>query len=243
MEKAIYFISDAHLSHLETQDTKSRREKLIEFLQSIHGADALYILGDLFDFWFDYKHVIPKYHHQIFCGISSLRGSGTKIYILGGNHDFWLGDFFTNHLDVEIIPPEHEITINGKRFFLAHGDGLLPGDTGYKILKSILRSRVAIFLFKWLHPDIGFKFAEMISQSSRRYNSSEDAIIERLTILGEEFAKTKFKGEIDFVLFGHIHRPHQLNDGKKRFLILGDWMKYFSYGKFENNKLSLHYWS
>ena len=83
----------------------------------------------------------------------------------------------------------------------------------------------------------------MISQSSRRYNSSEDAIVERLTILGEEFAKTKFKGEIDFVLFGHIHRPHQLNDGKKRFLILGDWMKYFSYGKFENGNLSLHYWS
>jgi len=243
MKTQIYFISDAHLSHLETDDVKTRREKLIEFLQSIHGCDALYILGDLFDFWFDYKHVIPKYHHQIFCEITALRKSGTKTYILGGNHDFWLGDFFTNQLDVEILPSEHEIVIENKRFFLAHGDGLLPGDTGYKILKKILRSRLAIFLFKWLHPDLGFKLAEFVSQTSRSYNSSEDAIMKKLTVLGEGFAKTKFKDTFDFVLFGHIHRPHQLNVGEKRFLILGDWMKYFSYGKFENNELSLHYWS
>src|SRR5258708_6348863 len=171
----VYFFSDAHLG-LGTRDEDRAKEALIlSFLHQVAAdGNQLYIVGDLFDAWIEYKTVIPKGHHRLLTALEDLTRKGISVHYLVGNHDFWMRDFFATELGVTIHMEPFETTIDGKRFYIHHGDGLATNDTGYRILKTILRNPLCIWLYRWVHPDLGYGLARSSSRNSRAYTSKKD---------------------------------------------------------------------
>ncbi len=233
----IYFISDAHLGREATPTEKEKEQKLLSFLSQVEPeCEILYILGDLFDFWFEYKNLIPKQFNSVLFALKRLKDSGSKIIYLAGNHDFWLGDFLPKQLGIVVHSDFLEVSHQGKRLFLTHGDGLAKKDIGYRILKKILRNRVNIWLYRQLPTDFSFWLAKKVSHSSGNYNKLNEA-----TYLEEykNFAKEKINSGFDFVIMGHVHQPIKEKIGNGFYVNLGDWMKNFSYGVLEKGELRL----
>ena len=233
----IYFISDAHLGRDSSSTEREKEQKLCSFLSEIQKeAEYLYILGDLFDFWFEYKHLIPKQYSSILWRLKQLKDSGTKIYYLAGNHDFWLGDFLPKELGIEIYFDFLEATHQGKKLFLTHGDGLAKKDMGYRILKKILRNKFNIWWYRQLPTGLAYSLAKKVSQASRGYTAERD-----LKYLEEykKFAQGKIASGFDYVLLGHIHIPifEKIENGY--YVNLGDWFKNFTYGVMERGELRL----
>lgn len=240
METAVYFISDLHLG-LQDKEAEGKKElKLIEFLDFINTkGNTLFILGDLFDYWFEYKHVLQKGYFRIFTKLKELTDNGVKIYYLIGNHDFFHRDFFETYLNIKVIKSEYEFKYQDKRFFLGHGDGLVKKDTGYKILKKILRNRFFQFLFYLIHPDLGISIGKNTSKTSREYTEYKD--------YGEtdglfETAKQKIEQGYDFVLFGHSHTRDNKTYKNGKYINLGAWLSKPCYGIYKNNKLEIIDW-
>ncbi len=233
----IYFISDAHLGREATSLEKGKEQKLLSFLSQIEPeCETLYILGDLFDFWFEYKNLIPKQFNSILFALKKLKASGSQIVYLAGNHDFWLGDFLPKQLGIEVHPDFLEVSHQGKKLFLTHGDGLAKKDVGYRILKKILRNEICIWLYGLLPADWAYFIAKEVSQSSRNYTSQKDLkYLEEYKI----FAGEKIKSGSDFVIMGHVHQPIKEKIGNGFYVNLGDWMKNFSYGVLEKGELRL----
>lgn len=233
----IYFISDAHLGRESTLLESQKEQKLLAFLSQIEAeCETLYILGDLFDFWFEYKNLIPKQFASILFALKKLKNSGSHIIYLAGNHDFWLGDFLPQQLGIAVHPDFLEVSHQGKKLFLTHGDGLAKKDIGYRILKKILRNRVNIWLYRQLPTDFSYRLAKKVSHSSGDYNREKD-----LTFLEEykKFAQEKINSGFDFVIMGHIHQPILEKLDKGYYVNVGDWMKNFSYGVMEKGELRL----
>jgi len=152
--KNIFFFSDVHLGLQDRQQEKEKEQRLLSFLAHVEEhAEQLFIMGDLFDYWFEYKYVVPRGYHHVISKLGMLVEHGVKVHYLAGNHDFWLRDFFPNDLGIPVYREPFAIDLRGKKFFLHHGDGLATRDTGYRILKKILRNRVNIFLYSLFHPD------------------------------------------------------------------------------------------
>ena len=152
--KKIFFISDVHLGLHDKEREKQKEQHLLSFLSSIENtAEQLFIIGDLFDYWFEYKYVIPRGYHHTISKLGNLVEKGIHIHYIAGNHDFWLQDFFPKELGIPVYKEPFGITLHGKKFYFHHGDGLALRDTGYRILKKILRSKINIFLYSFLHPD------------------------------------------------------------------------------------------
>lgn len=246
--KKIYFASDFHLGAPNYEDSLVREKKIIAWLTSIEDtAFEIYLLGDVFDFWFEYKHAIPKGFVRLQGKIAALTDKGIKIHWFYGNHDMWVFDYIPKELGVELHPTEIRKTYNGKKFFIGHGDGLGPGDRGYKFIKKIFRSRISQWCFARLHPNFGIGLANLLSKKSRQSTGNSDDVF-----YGEEkemliqFCKSKVEREhIDFFIFGHRHLPinFELASGAK-YVNTGDWIKYFSYAEFDGNSLELkHYTS
>lgn len=245
MQKTIYFISDAHLGAEEKEKEKIKEKKLASFLDKIkEDGEFLYILGDMFEFWFEYKNLIPKDHFTVLGKLRSLVDSGIKVSYVVGNHDFWLGDFLTKQIGIEIFKDSIEVNHQGKRIFLAHGDGLAKGDLGYRILKRILRNRVNIFLYRQLPPDISYPLAKFVAGKSRtQADRKEASYLEDY----RNFAQEKIKQGFDAVILAHTHIPTLENlranstDSAERgvYLNIGDWFKHFTYGKLMEGKFSL----
>lgn len=233
----IYFISDAHLGREATSLEKEKEQKLLSFLAQIEPeCEILYILGDLFDFWFEYKNLIPKQFDSILFALRKLKESGSQVIYLAGNHDFWLGDFLPKQLGIEVHPDFLEVSHQGKRLFLTHGDGLAKKDVGYRILKKILRNEICIWLYSLLPSDWAYFIAKEVSQSSRNYTSKKDLkYLEEYKI----FAQEKIKSGFDYVIMGHIHLPILEKIDKGYYVNVGDWMKNFSYGVLEKGELRL----
>jgi len=233
----VYFISDAHLGSGPNHDL--RQQTLIRFIGDLkENAGHLYILGDLFDFWFEYRHAIPKAHFKVLRALAELVESGTEVSYLGGNHDFWCGTYLSR--EVGLIVHQHPIVVThqGRKLHLAHGDGIGPGDRGYRILKKILRHPWAIALYRTLHPDLGIPFAYKVSKTSRLHTNQREIVLNRLLTY---LALPSFKAGNDAVVIGHIHEPiHITNPGGGDFLIIGDWLENFTYGCLEGGKLSIH---
>lgn len=232
-----FFISDAHLGAEDKHKEKHKEKMLSSFLNHINKkGNTLYIVGDLFDFWFEYKHVIPGKHFKIVCLLKKLAENGVKIKYITGNHDFCLGNFIKN-IGIEVHTEPIVTSIQRKQFYISHGDGLLKKDYGYRILKKILRNSINIKLYSLLHPDIGIAFAHLISNLSRNNriinNTNSDYI---------NFAKLKFNEGFDIVILAHTHIPLEFKENNKIFINTGDWINHFSYGQIEKNKLSLKYW-
>jgi len=235
-----YFIADAHLGAKNLDDNHRREQIILEFLNHIKRDNStLFIVGDLFDFWFEYNKVIPKEHFKVICKLYELKSENMEIFHVAGNHDFWIGNFLKNSLEIEHFENSVEVDISGKKFFIAHGDGLKQKDKGYRFLKKILRNKINIKLYKSLHPDFGIPFAKKVSRTSRKYTTnkkygSDDEYF--------DFAKKKFSSGFDNVILAHTHRPVIEKIESKTFINLGDWINSFTYGYFDGKKLELKKW-
>ena len=164
-----YFISDAHLGLGSREEEREKEQRIVKFLQSIASdAKQLFIVGDLFDSWFEYETVIPKGYHRLLTQLDDLVQKNITVHYLAGNHDYWMGNFFRDELGIHVYHDAFETIIDGKRFLIHHGDGLATNDTGYKILKKVLRNPAAIWLYKWIHPDIGIGIAKASSKKRDR---------------------------------------------------------------------------
>jgi UDP-2,3-diacylglucosamine hydrolase len=242
-KKKIYFISDIHLG-LHPEKKSLEREKLVvKWLSEIKNqAEELYLMGDIFDFWYEYKHVVPKGFIRFLGKLSELTDNGTKLYFFTGNHDIWAYSYFKTEFGAEIHHKPLIREYNGLRFFLAHGDGLGPGDFGYKLLKRIFRNRILQFLFNRLHPNFAIWLGKTWSKNSRY---SKGIVAEDFA--GEEkelqivFAKQVLKKEhYDIFVFGHRHIPFDIQLGdRSRVVNLGDWIYSFTYGVLDGNKFEL----
>lgn len=241
----IYFISDFHLGAPDRQSSLEREKRIVSFLNSIQkDASELFILGDIFDFWFEYQKVIPKGYVRILGKLAELSDAGIKIRFFVGNHDMWVRDYFRQELGMETFHHPADFEYGGKRFHIGHGDGLGPGDHKYKLLKKIFRSPIAQWLFGLLPPVIGIGLADFFSRRSRAKTGSADEKFlgedrEWLIAYCRETLKLK---NYDFFIFGHRHLPidFRLNE-KSRYVNLGDWLRHDSYAVFDGQNLELKF--
>lgn len=241
MADPILFLSDTHFKyHSIGKEERKKRDTFLRFLESIHGAARLYLVGDIFDFWFEYRSVIPKYYKEILDGLAALRESGTRIFITGGNHDYWLGPFISKTLGLTILAPVTTHELQGRRVTITHGDMLLPGDYAYKTLKSFIRSRPVIAIARLVHPDILYWFAKNFSKASKEmtHGKTEDAA----KVLIKLALDNCFKWDNDIFVMGHVHYPHIEYFRDKAFVILGDWEEHRSFVRLEDGTLSLEFY-
>jgi UDP-2,3-diacylglucosamine hydrolase len=216
-------------------------------LESIKKETAvLFIVGDLFDFWFEYKTVVPKGYVRILGKLAEIRDAGVEIHFFVGNHDMWMSGYFEQELGIPVYYAPKTFEFNGKKFLVGHGDGLGPGDYGYKFLKKIFRNPLCKFLFGLIPPFLGIGLAGMMSKSSRSVTGDSDA-----TFLGADkewliiYCTEQLKSEHhDYFIFGHRHLPilFQLNE-KSTYINLGDWIRYFTYAEFHGDTISLKTYS
>ncbi len=233
--ESTYFLSDIHLG---ANNVNEERERILcKFLNEVpKSGDKIFFNGDLFDFFFDYKHVIPKGHYRTLGALQSLYKRNISLEYIAGNHDFWAGGFFEKEMHAIFHSNPVIRKINGKTFYLNHGDGIKKKDVGYRILKKIFRNPVNIFLYRWLHPDIGVPFAKFCSHSSRKYTTEKNYGDDVEYI---EFAKRKFRQDIDYVILSHSHRPIFHKEGQNIYINSGDWIKYFTFALFDDKGLRL----
>lgn len=245
-DKKIYFLSDFHLGAPDHATSLQREKKIIEFLDHIKkDAAVIFVLGDMFDFWYEYKKVVPKGYVRILGKLAELTDSGIIIHFFVGNHDMWMSGYFEQELNIQVYHEHKEFEFNGKKFIIGHGDGLGPGDLKYKFLKRVFRNKFSKAFFGMLHPSMGIGLAEYFSRKSRAATGSGDE-----HFLGEDgewlisFAKEELeKQHIDFFVFGHRHLPIEFKlPGNSLYINLGDWIKYFSYAEFDGENLTLKYY-
>lgn len=237
----IYFLSDVHLGFKNSEREQLKRKKLQAFLNHIQkDARELYILGDLFEFWFEWIHVIPKYWSGVLHQFRKMTEAGINIHLIAGNHDFYMGEYLQKEIGLECHSDSLEFTVNRKHFFIAHGDGLARNDRGYRLLKRIIRNPVSISLFRTLIPaDLGIQLAKWTSVSSRNLMSRKKFFWEEEYF---KFAETKFGQGFDYVILGHLHIPQIRESAGKTYVNCGDWIQSFSYACYDQNSLTLNSW-
>lgn len=240
MEKPAFFVSDLHFG-LQSPDKENKLErKFVRFLEyTLENAESLYILGDLFDYWFEYRRVIQKGYYRTFTALQNLTEQNINVHYIIGNHDFMHRDFFTKTIGVRIYENPIEVILEEKKFFLGHGDGLVKNDTGYKILKKILRNKTIQNLYSLIHPDFGIWLASSSSKTSRGYTSSKDYGEDDSLFLT---AKTLIDKGYDYVLFGHSHKQKKMEYNNGYYINLGTWLEKPCYGKYFNNKFEILDW-
>lgn len=244
MSKNIYFASDFHLGAPTYAQSRAREERIVNWLNFIEPTCAeLFLMGDIFDFWFEYEKVIPKGFIRLQGKLAQMADAGIKIYFFKGNHDMWVRDYFTTEIGMKIISDEMIMERSGKKFYLHHGDGLGPGDTKYKFLRKIFRSKFCQWLFARLHPNLGIGIANAWSSSSKKRASGEDVFFgedyEWLAIYSREILQSQ---HFDYFIYGHRHLPMDLDLGKNsRYVNLGEWLGHNSYAVFDGVNLKLEY--
>lgn len=242
--KKIYFASDFHLGAPDELISKERELKIIRWLDQIQPeAEFLFLVGDLFDFWHEYKQVVPKGFIRFQGKLAELSDSGVRIFVFPGNHDLWMNEYLEKELGVQIIREPLSVKLGSREFHIAHGDGLGPGDRAYKFYKRIFIHPFFRWLFRWIHPDIGVSFADFWSNSSRAKNNlKEDPFREEeepLIIYSHQLEATKHH---DYYIFGHRHLTisYALSESSHYFN-LGDWFKDCSYLVFDGDELEIRY--
>jgi UDP-2,3-diacylglucosamine hydrolase len=244
--KKVCFLSDFHLGAPDYESSLQREKTIVSFLDQIKSSvAAIYILGDMFDFWFEYKHVTPKGYVRLLGKLAEITDSGIPVYFFVGNHDMWMRGYFEKELNIPVYFEPKEIELDGKKFLIGHGDGLGPGDKRYKLLKKIFRNRICQWLFGFMHPSWGIGLANYFSRKSRQKTGSGDDLFlgedkEWLIIFSREVLA---KQHIDYFIFGHRHYPidYKLSN-ESRYINLGDWIKSFTYAEFDGNDVQLKKW-
>ena len=243
MKQPLYFISDNHFMMNFDEKELSRRKLMYNLFDEIHKTGgSLIIGGDFFDFWFDYKHVIPKYYHDIICRLRKLSVDGIEIHFLAGNHDYWEFGFLSEQTGIIFHSGDFEFSIDGQKILLTHGDGLLSYDNGYRLMKKIIRHRWCIALFRMLHADWGCALAKYVSNTSNRHNHLDDST-HRIQNEIMNFAKQRWTENYDIILVGHYHQTGIQNEGDKKLIWLGDWLQHFTVTKYDKTGWSQTSWS
>jgi UDP-2,3-diacylglucosamine hydrolase len=241
-EQKIYFISDFHLGAPNHAASLERELKVCKWLDTIkHNATALFIMGDVFDFWFEYKHVIPKGYVRLLGKLAELADSGLPITLFTGNHDMWMFDYLTQEIGIQLFREPKSYDFNGKKFLIGHGDGLGPGDHGYKFIKKVFANKACQWLFARLHPDFGIGMANFWSRRSRQSTGHHD---EKYLGDDQEFLVQYIKQieqtqHYHYYVFGHRHLPINMKIGESQYVNLGDWIKYFTYAEWNGETLQL----
>ncbi len=246
LHSKVYFASDFHLGIPDYAGSLEREKSFVRWLDFIRqDAEAIYLLGDIFDFWFEYKSVVPKGYVRLLGKLAEITDSGIPIYLFRGNHDIWTFGYLEKEIGITLLRNPKKLTLGEKVFYLAHGDGLGKGDNGYKLLKKVFESRINQWLFRWLHPDIGAKIAQFSSDKSRykdqaakQKNGVRPVEQELLFQFSNELIGQQ--PDIDYLVFGHLHRPvRRWLSEKATLIILGDWMTEFSYAVFDGHQVYL----
>jgi UDP-2,3-diacylglucosamine hydrolase len=241
--KKIYFSSDNHLGAPTMEESLPREKKFVAWLDHVKkDAAAIFLLGDLFDFWFEYKTVVPKGFTRTLGKLAEISDSGIPIYFFVGNHDLWMRDYFKTELNIEVFHKPQNFRFNNTSFLIGHGDGLGPGDKGYKRMKKVFTNPFSKWLFGWLHPDIGVRLAQYMSVKNKLISGDDDA-----KFLGEDnewlvqYCKRKENEQHrDYYIFGHRHLPLNIRlSERSKYINLGDWIQYYTYGEFDGTTLEL----
>jgi UDP-2,3-diacylglucosamine hydrolase len=241
--KKIYFASDFHLGVPTFEQSLEREKRICRWLDSIKpDAAEIYLVGDIFDFWYEYRYTVPKGNVRLQGKIAEITDAGIPVHFFVGNHDLWMKDYFKQELSVSVFHEPVTRTYNGKTFYIGHGDGLGPGDKGYKLLRKIFVSPLCQWLFSRLHPNLAFYIARRSSKRSRVITGDSDEKFlgnenEWLYLFCRDYLKTH---AVDYFIFGHRHLPLDLDvDGKARYINLGEWIQYNTYAVFDGKSLSL----
>ncbi|HEA20021.1 MAG TPA: UDP-2,3-diacylglucosamine diphosphatase [Pricia antarctica] len=241
--KKVYFASDNHLGAPTAEQSLPREKKFVAWLNEIKiDAAAIFLLGDLFDFWFEYKTVVPRGFTRTLGKLAEISDSGIPIYYFVGNHDLWMHGYFEKELNIQVFHKPQQFEMRGVTFFLGHGDGLGPGDKGFKRMKKFFTHPASKWFFRWIHPDIGVRLAQYFSVKNKLISGDDDA-----TFLGNDkewlaqYAKRKLETQhYDYFVFGHRHLPLNIDlNGKSKYINLGDWIQYYTYAVFDGEHVSL----
>ncbi len=242
-DKKIFFASDFHLGVPDHASSIEREKRIIAWLDQIKPeAHSIYLLGDIFDFWFEYKHAIPKGFIRLQGKLAALRDEGIPIIFFTGNHDMWMFDYFPKELGIPIYREPIVLGCNQQKLLIGHGDGLGPGDSSYKILKKIFASKVCQWLFARIHPNLGIGIAQRWSRSSRISNTKRE---EKFQGEENEFLLTYCKDlektdHHDYYIFGHRHLPLDLQVGDaSRYINLGEWVHFNTYAVYDGKTVAL----
>lgn len=242
----IYFASDFHLGSYPREQSELREREIVRWLDHIkQDAAELYLVGDIFDFWFEYSTVVPKGYIRFLGKLAELADLGIKITLFKGNHDMWMFGYLKKELGAKVIDNELVLNLNGKTIYIHHGDGLGPGDKKYKMLKKIFRSSFCQWLFARLHPNLGIGIAQKWSKHSRVSNDTDEQF------LGEEkewliqYAKELLEDTAyDYFIFGHRHLPYEVQLSSETTIInLGEWIKHHTYAVWDGHNLNLEKWN
>ncbi|MBC7889902.1 MAG: UDP-2,3-diacylglucosamine diphosphatase [Ferruginibacter sp.] len=245
--KKIYFLSDFHLGAPDAGSSLQREKRIVQFLESIkNDAEQIFIVGDMFDFWFEYSTVVPRGYTRILGKLAELTDSGIRICFFVGNHDMWMRDYFQKELNIPVYFEPTTFECNGKKFYIGHGDGLGPGDKKYKFLKKIFRNPICQWLFGIIPPAIGMGIANYFSGKSRAAAGGEPERYlgeskEWLLIYSKEILRKEY---YDYFIFGHRHLPLDiLLNEKSHYINLGEWITYDSYAVFDGVNAELKYYT
>jgi UDP-2,3-diacylglucosamine hydrolase len=234
------FVSDCHLGAGSEADDRARERRVVSFLErEAAQASALFVLGDLFDFWFEYRHVVPRHHFRVLTALRRLVDAGLPVTFVGGNHDFWAGSYLESEIGCRVHHEPARVELQSRRLFLAHGDGLMAGDHGYLFLKSILRHPLAIEAYRWIHPDLGIPLARTVSRLSRKHRDESRFDAEALRA---RVAEPRYAQGVDGVVLGHFHHPTLLTREGRDFVVLGDWIQNDSFAALEDGRFTLYRW-
>ena len=248
MSQKIYFASDFHLGIPDHDRSLVREKKLVSWLEMAHAdAAEIFLMGDLFDFWFEYKTAIPRGYARLLGKLAEITDAGIPVHLFRGNHDMWAFNYLTSEMNIQLHRDPEFREFNGKHFYLAHGDGLGPGDHGYKFIKMVFASPVNQWFFRLLHPDLGITLALFLSRKSRSVSTDKEKkeedmnlklIRQRITVHSNELLK--LHPELDYLIYGHYHYPLDipLNDHSRQ-VVLGDWLTHFTYAVFDGERLEL----
>lgn len=242
-DKKVYFLSDFHLGTPDYASSLEREKRVVAFLEEIRShAAVVFIVGDMFDFWYEYRKVVPKGYVRLLGKLAEITDSGIPVHFFVGNHDMWMTDYFQKELNIPVYFEPQEFTFNDKKILIAHGDGLGPGDHGYKMLKKVFRNPVCRWLFGVLPPYVGMGLADYLSGRSRASTGQNDAKFygeegEWLITYCKDVLKTTY---YDYLVFGHRHLPidFTLKNGS-RYINLGDWLRYYTYAVFDGKDMTL----
>ncbi len=236
----MYFVADAHLGAEAAEREAGRLAALHDFLRSLPGrAAALVIVGDLFDFWFEYRTAIPRRYFGTLALLRRLREAGVTLTYLNGNHDFWLGRFLAEEIGVDTRDGAYTVEAQGRRVWVHHGDGLVGGDLGYRLLKRVIRDPVSIWLYGLIHPDLGIPLAHAVSRWSRQSRPDRPPDQDRLW---REIAVPRFAEGYDTVVIGHFHQAFERRERAGKFVVVGDWIDRLTYAVLENGEVCLKTW-
>ena len=241
--KKIFFLSDFHLGAPDEKSSLEREKRIVQFLDGIkEEAASVFIAGDMFDFWYEYRKVVPRGFVRLLGKLAELSDSGIHIHFFVGNHDMWMRNYLQKELNARLYFAPEEFEFNGKKFLVGHGDGLGPGDKGYKAMKKVFRNPACQWMFGILPPAIGMGVANYFSRKSRNADKSYEEVFlgedkEWLIIYSKEVLKKK---HFDFFVFGHRHLPIDFRlSSESRYINLGEWMNFSTYAVFDGEEMKL----